>query len=127
MADKSGKGISVGSASLVMIFSVLCLTVFSVLSLVTANNELRLSEKSAASVKNFYTADSAACDIINEAKKDIALGKTVDSSFEVKIDENRNLEVAFDIENDEIKITKWQISPISWEAIEETLPVWDGS
>ena len=38
-------GINVGSASLAMVFSILCLTVFSVLSLITANNDYKLAEK----------------------------------------------------------------------------------
>ena len=42
-------GINVGSVSLAMVFSILCLTVFSVLSLITANNDYKLAEKSSSS------------------------------------------------------------------------------
>ena len=54
---RSAMGVHVGSASIVMIFAVLCLTVFASLSLVTANYERKLAEKSAAAVQQYYAAD----------------------------------------------------------------------
>lgn len=45
------------AASIVMIFAVLCLTVFSSLSFVTANHERKLAEKSAAVIQQYYQAD----------------------------------------------------------------------
>ena len=36
---RQSSGINIGSASIIMVFSVLCLTVFAVLTFVTANNE----------------------------------------------------------------------------------------
>ena len=49
--DKRSAGIHVGSASIIMIFAVLCLTVFSTLSYVTANQEYRLAQKSALAME----------------------------------------------------------------------------
>ena len=48
---RQSSGINIGSASIIMVFSVLCLTVFTVLTFVTANNEYKLSVKSADQVK----------------------------------------------------------------------------
>ena len=56
-AERRSVGINVGSASIVMIFAVLCLTVFSTLSFVTANHERKLAEKSALAVQHYYEAD----------------------------------------------------------------------
>ena len=56
-AERRSVGIHVGSASIVMIFAVLCLTVFSTLSFVTANHERKLAEKSALAVQQYYAAD----------------------------------------------------------------------
>lgn len=55
--QRRSTGIHVGSASIVMIFAVLCLTVFSSLSFVTANHERKLAEKSAAVIQQYYQAD----------------------------------------------------------------------
>ena len=51
---------SIGSASLILIFIVLCLATFSILSLGNARREDALSERSAAAVKAYYLADSQA-------------------------------------------------------------------
>ena len=49
-----------GVSSLLIIFSVLCLTVFAILSVSTASAGSRLSEKAAQSVTDYYAADSRA-------------------------------------------------------------------
>ena len=51
---------SIGSASLILIFIVLCLATFGILSLGNARREDALSERSAAAVKAYYRADSQA-------------------------------------------------------------------
>ena len=50
-------GFNVGSASIIMVFAVLCLTIFSVLSLTTAASDLRLSRRSAKSIADYYEAE----------------------------------------------------------------------
>ena len=57
------RNIGVGTMSLVMIFAVLCLTVFAMLTLSTANAEKIMAEKTAAFVKAYYEADSRATQI----------------------------------------------------------------
>ena len=46
----------VGASSILMIFVVLCLTTFGVLSYVTANADRKISTKNAESVENYYKA-----------------------------------------------------------------------
>lgn len=53
-----------GASSVLLIFVVLCLTTFGILTLVTAQADLRLSYKARESLQIYYTADS---------KTDIAL------------------------------------------------------
>ena len=50
----------VGGASLLVVFAVLCLTVFALLSLSTVRANGRLSETSAQAVADYYAADCAA-------------------------------------------------------------------
>ena len=71
MTDKNRKGgaavrqrgefkISIGTSSVLMIFVVLCLTTFAVLSFVTANADARLPEKAVQGVDAYYAADAKA-------------------------------------------------------------------
>ena len=50
---------NIGSSSLILIFIVLCLVTFSVLSLGNAKREDALSHRSADSVQEYYRADAA--------------------------------------------------------------------
>ncbi|MGN1350874.1 MAG: hypothetical protein ACI4VM_07755 [Anaerovoracaceae bacterium] len=56
-------GLNVGSASILMIFAVLCLTVFSALSLVTAISEKNTADHFAESTVQYYAADAEAIEI----------------------------------------------------------------
>ena len=55
---------SIGITSLVLIFVMLCLLTFSVLSLVTARADLRLSQKNAERTSAYYDAENRANDIL---------------------------------------------------------------
>ena len=56
---KEGKQFAgMGASSILMIFVVLCLTTFGMLSLVTSYSDFRLSKKAQASVENYYSADA---------------------------------------------------------------------
>lgn len=59
--------VSTGITSILMIFVVLCLTAFGVLSYTSANADLSLSRKNAENIENYYTAESS----INEKLSDI--------------------------------------------------------
>lgn len=56
MESKNRIPFSVGGSSVLMIFVVLCLTTFGILSYVTANADCRISTKNADTVKNYYEA-----------------------------------------------------------------------
>lgn len=56
MESKNRIPFSVGGSSILMIFVVLCLTTFGILSYVTANADCRISTKNADTVKNYYEA-----------------------------------------------------------------------
>ena len=66
---------NIGSSSLILIFIVLCLVTFSVLSLGNAKREDALSRRSADSVQEYYRADAAGEAFLQLA--DQALLKTV--------------------------------------------------
>ena len=58
----------IGGASLIMVFTVLCLTVFTLLTLGTVQADRRLSEISAQAVIDYYAADSQAEEIFAQLR-----------------------------------------------------------
>ncbi len=56
--------IGIGTTSIVLIFVMLCMLTFSVLSLATAQADLRLSRKSAQRTTEYYEAENRANDIL---------------------------------------------------------------
>jgi hypothetical protein len=58
MKERVRMSLSVGGPTIIMIFVILCLTTLGTLSLVTANTDLKLTEKTAAYTVAYYSADS---------------------------------------------------------------------
>ena len=118
-----------------MLFAVLCLTVFSILSLVSARAQAALAEKSADSVSSYYKADSIACDIYQDIKNDV-ISDNVELFFmadgnyyfyEVPIDESQILSVVIKQLYDSYEVLTWKvIYTADWNA-DENLNVWDGN
>ena len=78
MKQKGSFRISIGTSSIVMIFVVLCLTVFAVLSFISADADFRLTERTADSTGYYYKADAEMQAAI--AKVDALLKKGVPNS-----------------------------------------------
>lgn len=72
--------ISIGTTSIVLIFVLLCMLTFSVLSLVSARANLQLSQKSADHTTAYYEAENAANDILLKIIE--AIEKHLDASDE---------------------------------------------
>ena len=60
---KRSGGVS-GAVSLVMIFCVLCLSVFAVLTIATADREAKLTAMTAQNAEDYYAADRLAVEIV---------------------------------------------------------------
>lgn len=69
-------GLNIGSASIIMIFAILCLTVFSALSLVTSVSEKKTAQRFADETAAYYEADSEAVKIKNSMQAAIDAGST---------------------------------------------------
>lgn len=67
-------GLNIGSASIIMIFAILCLTVFSALSLVTSVSEKKTAQRFADETAAYYEADSEAVRIKNSIQAAIDAG-----------------------------------------------------
>ena len=122
---------AVGGSSLLVIFAVLCLTVFALLSLSTVQADRRLAEASAEAVKNYYEADTKAeimlaslrqGEVPSEVKRD---GEVYSYRYEVSA--VQALEVEVKITGEAYEIVRWQlVSTTEWEE-DDSLDVWSGS
>ncbi len=121
-----------GGSALMVIFAVICLIIFAVLSLSTAQADNRLSESSAKAVREYYEADA-------EANRILALlrsGDTVDMDIEIvgdlysyscTISETRTLLVSVRIHGEDIEIVRWQeVYTGDWNP-DTSLDVWSGN
>lgn len=120
----------VGGSSLLVIFAVLCLTVFAMLSLSTVQADKRLSDASAAAVSEYYEADCQAEEILAELRSgQIPEGVSVKVdtySYTCPISETQELQVEVRIQENGWEILRWQaVSTAQWNE-DETLSLWDG-
>lgn len=72
MSHRKRAFLSTGTASIVLIFVLLCLLTFSVLSMVSAKADLNLSTKSAKRTTEYYQAENKANDILADITKSLS-------------------------------------------------------
>ncbi|MFA5657952.1 MAG: hypothetical protein WC900_01565, partial [Oscillospiraceae bacterium] len=66
MTKKKYHGVGIGSTSIIMIFVVLCLTTFSLLSFSSANSGWKFAERSSDQTVRYFKAQNAANDKLAE-------------------------------------------------------------
>ncbi|KXL53235.1 hypothetical protein CLNEO_12060 [Anaerotignum neopropionicum] len=146
MNEKRNPKISIGIVSLVVILTVLCLTIFSVMTLTTALNEKQLAEKAAIALENYYNAEAHCSKIANEIgeiwkeagnKDDLqayAKANKVDCHLEknklyfryqCSVDERQTLFVTISV-GDTFEIEQWCVQATSEWVPDESIIVWDG-
>jgi len=144
------RGAGVGTVSLVLIFAVLCLTVFAVLTLSTANAEKTMANRTADFVTSYYIADTNATIITAHILESYRSGTfpeegSIDASFFgvpltaepcdsdilyvsfiYKVNDVLNLSVKLRLSEGCETVLVWRlVSSLDWE-VDDTLPVWDG-
>lgn len=122
---------AVGGISLLVIFAVLCLTVFALLGLSTVQADGRLSDASARAVTDYYAADCEAERILAQLRAgQTPEGVTVSGdvcSYTCPISETQSLQVEVRLEGTGYTVLRWQaVSTAEWQA-EGGLGVWDGT
>ena len=122
---------AVGGSSLLVIFAVLCLTIFALLSLSTVQADRRMAEASYQAVQGYYEADTDAELILANLRSgnlpDNVTKKDNLYSYTCQVSENQALEVEVQITEDSYRVLRWQmVSTTEWEA-DDGLDVWDGS
>lgn len=133
---------ALGGASLLVIFAVLALTIFALLSLSTVRADGRLSEASAQAVRDYYAADCKAqaylawlrtgegaldTEVINTGMAIIDYADRSETlcSYTLPISDTQELQVEVRINGTEYKILRWQAVPIGeWET-DDGMDLWD--
>ena len=126
---------AVGGSALLVIFAVLCLTIFALLGLSTVQADKRLAEASAEAVKKYYEADTEAEMILASLRQGQVpiegASKTEKNGdvyyYRCDVSEVQALEVEVKITEESYEILRWQlVSTTDWEA-DDSLDVWNGS
>ena len=120
----------VGGSSLLVIFSVLCVAIFALMSLTSATNDTRLNDKSLQAVRGYYEADSAAEEILASLRQGIVPDgvRLADGAYcyECPISETQQLLVEVTVDGAEYEILRWQVgSTVDWVP-DDHIRVWDG-
>ncbi|MBQ8390900.1 MAG: hypothetical protein IJX52_07990 [Oscillibacter sp.] len=120
----------VGGSSLLVIFAVLCLTVFALLGLSTVQADRRLSDASAQAVRAYYEADVQAETILAQLREGrMPEGVAVNGEFYAyvcPISDTQELQVQLRRNGENWEILSWKAVSIAvWET-DDSLSVWDG-
>ena len=120
----------VGGTSLLVIFAVLTLTVFTLLSLSTAQADHRLGSASAQAVYGYYQADCQAEAILARLRQgQLPQGVVREGdrfSYACPISHTQELQVEVEVRGSDYTILRWQaVSTVQWEA-DNSITVWDG-
>lgn len=132
---------AVGGISLLVVFAVLCLTVFALLALTTVQADTRLADASAQAVADYYAADCKAQELLArlrngerpEGVEILDQGKdgAYSACYAVPISDTQELQVELRMEGADhsrrYQIVRWQAVPsVEWEG-DESLELWDGT
>lgn len=112
MKRKGSIHLSVGASSILMIFVVLCLTTFGVLSYVTANADAKISTKNAEMVENYYAGSTAAEKQLQQVDSTLLAAKA-------------DAELA--VENGNVDATKYDASYKSHDQIHSVVDIINGT
>lgn len=122
---------AVGGSSLLVIFAVLCLTVFALLGLSGVQAGGRLSDASAQAVSAYYDADCWAEEILAALRQGVVMEgvrREADGiyAYTCPISDTQALEVRVRLDGEDWSVLRWQaVSTAQWEA-DESLDLWDG-
>lgn len=122
---------AVGGSSLIVIFAVLCLTVFALLSLSTAQSSAGISDAAAQTVIGYYEADYQAEQILAQLRS----GRCPDgvelrgdtAYYSCPISDTQALFVAVTLDGDQYEIKTWRVESTQTWSADDHLAVWQGS
>lgn len=121
---------AVGGSSLLVMFAVLCLTVFALLSLTTVRASGRLSQAAADGVSGYYAADLQAESLLARIRAgETPEGVSVDGDtyiYSCPISETQALRVEVRVQGEDYTVLRWQAVSVGDWSPDTGLPVWTG-
>ena len=121
----------VGGSSLMVIFSVLCVVIFALMSLTSATGDTRLNERSMEAVRGYFDADSEAEEILASLRQGIVPeGVRLEDGiycYACPISETQVLQVEVMTDGTEYQILRWQAASAEEWTPDEHITVWDGT
>lgn len=119
-----------GGSALMVIFAVLCLTVFAILSLSTVLADRRLAEASRDAVREYYAADCQAEETLALLRRGVLPeGVSADGgaySYEIPVSDTQTLFVSVRPDGENWSVLRWQLEyTAGWQA-DENVKVWSG-
>ena len=150
---QSGGRANIGTSSLILIFIILCLTIFGLLSLSSAGSDWNLAKKNAQSIAGYYEADNLAVEFTAMVEETLSqcrlasndeeyrqlvkekLGSyyqeesgTVQTDIEMPYVQMLHVELEIDWEEDMgYRILAWNVYHSVDYEIDRSMPVWTGS
>lgn len=148
--EKKQKG-SIGSSTLILIFIILCLATFALLSLSNAGGDRNLANKNAEAVRTYYEADSQGeqfVQMVDQAVQEVrqetsdqvkqqqklaeklgnyynADSRTAETDIPMAFDQALHVELALDGQAN-YSIRSWRVYNQKDYEIDNKIPVWDG-
>ena len=128
MNKTKGGATIIGGSSLLVIFSVLCLTVFALLTLSTVKADIRIADASVQSVEEYYRADCEAEEILAKIRSgQIPADVTKEGntySYSCPISATQELSVIVEVTDEDYFIHQWKaVVTAEWNP-EEQIEVW---
>ena len=124
---------NIGSSSLILIFIVLCLTTFGILSLENARREDDFSRKNADAVQAYYQADRQAAAFVRDVDQALVAGRldqTGNDRYCKEFDMGSGLalyvELVVDREEKTSRVQCWKVVDRGEFEIDQSIPVWSG-
>ena len=125
---------AVGGTSLLVVFAVLCLTVFALLSLATVQADRRLADSAVQGVADYYAADCQAQEMLARLRNGERpagvqfYGSGGDyAQYDCPISDTQQLQVLVQLgEDGSWSVLRWQAGLSQEWSAEEYLGVWDG-
>lgn len=127
---------AIGGTSLLVVFAVLCLTVFALLALTTVQADVRLADAAAKAVEDYYAADCQAQEILarlrgGERPEGVSFSGSgpIRAKYAVPISDTQELQVVVSLAGGADKgytVESWRAVPTGEWTGNESLNLWDG-
>lgn len=122
---------AVGGASLLVSIALLCLTVFALLCLTSAQAETRLEERTRQAVEDYYRADVRAQELFSRLKNGELPPEVAQKdgiyTYVCEISPTQTLCVTLQNQNGHWQVLQWQARAALPVEEDQTLPVWNGT